>query len=131
LCEKYQTFLVPSGPDKHLYIVVTEADGDGMHILVNVTSIDPEIAHDKTCCFDGGEHKFIKKPSYAAYGFAIQRHANFVDQQVKLGNYIQHDDASEEVVAKIRSGLKKSVFTKRGIKDGYDAALRAEAKRKK
>ena len=94
MCEKHQAFLVPSGPDKHLYVVVTDEDDNGMHILLNVTSIDPDIAHDPTCCLEPGEHKFIKHRSYIAYGFAMQRHKNFVDQQVKIGNYISQDNAS-------------------------------------
>lgn len=131
MCEKYQTYLVPSGPDKHLYVVVTHEDDNGMHILINVTSIESDIAHDPTCCLAAGEHRFIKHASYVAYNFAIQRHKNFVDKQVALGNFIAHDNASGDLVTKICSGIKKSSFTKRGIKDDYDAALRAVARRKK
>ena len=131
MCEKYQTFLVPTGPENHLYIVVTHEDDNGMHILINVSSIDPDIPYDTTCCLEAGVHRFIRHPSYVAYKFAIQRHKNFVDQQVQNGAYRPHDNASGELVTKICEGIKKSNFTKRGIRDDYNAALRAVARRKK
>lgn len=102
-----------------------------MHILVSVSSIDPDIPHDQTCKFKGGEHDFIKHPSFAAYEFAIQRHKNFIDEKAKRGVYKKRKDATREVVSEIAKGIKKSTFTKRSIKDGYDACIRATEKRKK
>jgi hypothetical protein len=129
LCSIGETYLVPSGPDLHLFIVVTEEDDNGMHILVSVSSIDPHIHYDQTCEFRGGEHDFIKHPSFAAYDFAIQRHKNFIDDKAKRGVYKRHKDAKPEVVSKIANGIRKSSFTKRAIKDGYDACIRATEKR--
>lgn len=131
MCEKNQTFLVPSGPDKHLYVVLTEADDSGMHVMANITSIDPDILHDKSCCLAAGEHPFIKHDSYVAYEFAMVRQGSHVDKQAELGVYVQKEDASDELVEKIRAALKKSPFAKRGIKDDFDKAVRAEEKRKK
>jgi len=131
LCEKGETYLIQSGPEFHLFVVVTEEDAAGMHILVNVTSIDPDIVHDETCELDVGDHPFIKKPSYAAYEFAIERHKNLVDRHAKLKVYKPHTNASDALVSKICEGIKKSKFTPRGIKDGYDGSLRAVAKRAK
>jgi hypothetical protein len=131
VCEKNQTFLVPSGPDKHLYVVITEADDAGMHILANITSVDPDIPHDKSCCLVAGEHAFVNRDSYVAYEFAMARQGTHIDKQVQIGNYIQKEDASAELVEKLRTGLKKSPFAKRGIKDDFDKAARAEERRKK
>jgi hypothetical protein len=102
-----------------------------MHILVSVSSIDPDIPHDDTCEFDGGEHEFIKHPSFASYEFAIQRHKNFIDGKAKRKVYKKHKDATPGLVAEIADGIKKSPFTKRAIKDGYDACVRATEKRRK
>jgi hypothetical protein len=131
LCRKGQTFLVPSGPDLHLFFAITEEDNDGMQILVNVSSIDPDISHDPTCTLSKGDHEFIKDPSYITYGRAIERHKNFIEQQVQKGVYKEKEDTSVEVIEKIRSGVKKSPFSKRAIKDAYDRCVRAEEKRKK
>jgi hypothetical protein len=131
LCRKGQTFLVPSGPDLHLFFAITEEDNGGMQILVNVTSIDPDISHDATCTLSKGDHEFIKGPSYIAYGRAIERHKKFIEQQVQKGVYKEKEDASAEVIENIRSGVKKSPFSKRVIKDAYDRCVRAEEKRKK
>jgi hypothetical protein len=70
----------------------------------------------------------MRPPTEAA---SQENQSNFVDDRVKRKIYIRHDDAKPELVAKICDGIKKSPFTKRAIKDGYDAALRAAAKRKK
>lgn len=131
MCEKGETYLIPSGPDLHLFVVATAEDAAGMHILINVTSIDPHIPYDDTCELRTGDHPFIKKPSYVAYGFAIERHKNFVDRQVKLRIYKPQEHASDDLVSKICEGIKKSKFTPRGIKDGYDRSLRAVAKRER
>jgi hypothetical protein len=131
LCKKGDAFLIPSGQDKHLYIIVTEEDDDGMHVLVNVTSIKPNIAHDETCPLEKGEHSFIEHPSYIAYGFAIERHKKHIDDNAKVSLWIQKEDASEKLLAKICEGIKKSRFTKRGIKDAYDKCVQAAERRKK
>ncbi len=102
-----------------------------MPILVNVTSVDPEISYDKSCSISAGEHEFITHDSCTAYEFAMQRKGVFVDHRVEIGNYIQKGDATNELVEKLRTELKKSTFAKRGIKDDYDAALRAEERRRK
>jgi hypothetical protein len=103
----------------------------GMHILISVSSADPELPYDKTCVLDVGEHEFIKHQSYVAYEFAMQRHKNFIDDKQRRGVYIKHKDATSALISKICDGIKKSPFTKRAIKDGYDACVRATAKRQK
>jgi hypothetical protein len=115
----------------HLFVVVTEEDDSGMHVLVNVSSIDQDIPHDDTCIINVGDHDFIKQPSYAAYEFATQYHKRFIDSMVARKVYKIQKDASLDLVSKICDGLKKSYFTKRAIKDAYDATLRAVAKRQK
>lgn len=131
MCRKGEAFLVPSGPDMHLFIAITEEDNDGMQVLINVTSIDPDIQHDDTCILNNGDHEFIVDPSYIAYGYAIERHKNFIDQQIKNGVYKQKEDAAPVLVEKIRDGVKKSPFSKRSIKDAFDRGVRAEERRNK
>jgi len=100
-----------------------------MHILVNVSSIDPDSSHDGTCVLAPGDHDFITTPSYVTYQFAIQRHKNFIDRQVKLQVYTPRKEASNELTSRICEGIKKSKFTPRAIKDAYDATVRAVARR--
>ena len=80
---------------------------------------------------DVGDHPFITKASYVAYEHAIERHKNFVDRQAKLKVYKAHKPASNQLLAKICDGIKKSKFTPRGVKDCYDATLRAATRRNK
>lgn len=87
--------------------------------------------HVALCRPKGGRHGFIKKASYAVYEFAIQRHKNFVDGKASKGIYRKHKRVKSEVVAKIAAGVKKSPETKKHIKDGYDACIRATEKRQK
>jgi hypothetical protein len=73
----------------------------------------------------------VKHDSYVAYEFTMVRHVAHVDKQAEIGNYIRKEDASDDLVERIRLGLKKSPFASRGIKDDFDKAVRAEEKRKK
>jgi hypothetical protein len=102
-----------------------------MHILVGISSVDPDIPCDKTCLLVAGDHPFITHDSYATYEFAMHRHKTFVDNAAQKRVYTQHKNASVALVDKICEGIKKSAFTKRSIKDGYDASLRAVARRQK
>ena len=114
MCKIGETYLIPSssGPDLHLFVVITEEDAMGMHVLVSVSSIDPDLPYDTTCKIEAGEHEFIKHPSFAAYDFAIHRHKNHVDEKTKKKVYKQHKDAGTGLVSKIADGVKKSPFTK-------------------
>ena len=61
------TLLIPSGPDYHLFIVATQPCSEQCVALVNVTSIVPGRPYDQTCVFQGGEHEFIRHPSWVYY----------------------------------------------------------------
>ncbi|WP_143279756.1 hypothetical protein [Bradyrhizobium diazoefficiens] len=102
-----------------------------MHILANITSVDPDILHDDTCEVSVGDHPFVTKESYVAYEYAIERHKNFVDRQAQLKVYKPHKAASTALVDRICEGIKKSKFTPRAVKDCYDATVRAAAKKNK
>jgi hypothetical protein len=76
LCAKGETYLVPSGPDLHLFVVVTDEDANGMHILVNISSVDSEIPYDEACELNKGDHPFITKSSTGNQSLVIRRPLN-------------------------------------------------------
>jgi hypothetical protein len=120
-----------AGPKFHLFFIISEEDDDGMHIVVNVTSIDATISYDKTCVLNAGDHEFITHSSYIAYELATEMHKNRIDGNIAKKIFQQKKAATAELISKICEGLKTSPFTKRGVKDAYDRCLRAAAKREK
>ena len=106
------TFLVPSGPGKHLYIIMNAACADGMHIMYSVSSIKDGQAYDDTCMFKGGEHEFIVRPSYVYYRNPEQRSATTIVLCVERGLYVPKADLAQEHFDRIRAGIAKSPFTK-------------------
>lgn len=110
------TILAPSGPTDHLHIICNdpiynhEYHCDGV-LVVNVSSIRPGVKYDSACVFDGGEHPFIRHPSYVAYRFAVVWRVPTINLKIEQGAYSTHDDFSEHHFSRILSGFEQSLFT--------------------
>lgn len=67
------TLLIPSGAGRHLFVVlndpvVLEGYGrQGCVVLVNLSTVRPEIPHDTTCVLPAGCHPFVVAESYVRY----------------------------------------------------------------
>ncbi|ESW73309.1 hypothetical protein X771_02230 [Mesorhizobium sp. LSJC277A00] len=79
-------------------------------MLVSLTSIKPDKAHDPACVFNGGEHPFIDKPCYAYYRLAEQRHSNSIIKAVQAGLFIPRVDMQEPHLSAICAGIETSEF---------------------
>jgi len=122
---------MPSGPDKHLFICISEEDNHGYAIFVNVSSFDEDDDDcDLTCILEKGEHCFIRRKSFAAYSYAIQIHKGTIENQLSSRVIIAKEKATDNLVQKIQAGIK-SHRTPRRVKDGYDACIRAEKRRER
>lgn len=105
------TLLIPSGPSNHLFVILTDENPDGEHLLVSITSI-PDIGHyDATCLLSAGDHPFIKHDSYVLYRKCEVQRASRISRLVDRKFYIPRDDMSEEVTNKILEGVIESDFT--------------------
>jgi hypothetical protein len=119
------TLHMPSGPDKHLFVVLNDPkvfEGYGTMLciaLVNLSTVpnNPNVKFDSTCIVQPGCHPFVKQPSYVYYKHAELKQLRDVLSHIEKRLYIPHDTpmaASE--LARIRYGLKASPFTARALK---------------
>jgi hypothetical protein len=122
------TLLIPSGPDNHLHVIVTE-ECDNCHLLVGFSSIKQDIFCDHTCIVKGGEHKSLPHDSYAIYKYIVQKPNSTIIHCVNKGLFIPKNDMDESLFHRVCTGLKKSPFAPKWAKDYYDKAVRAAAKR--
>lgn len=105
-----RTYHIQSGTEanpnkKHLFIVLSEPDTDGLVLAVSLTST---IKTDKTCIIDIGEDPFITKKSYVAYNFLEIMKTSFFHSEESN----RDTDASEHLLEKICDGITKSDFVK-------------------
>jgi hypothetical protein len=114
------TILIPTGNDKHLFIVITNKCKDACHLLLSITTITKK-AYDNTCEFAGGEHEFIKHPSYVYYGFADQKKAAAIGKFVDNGYYIARDDLEAVHFKAVCDGIANSPFVKPWVIAYYTA----------
>ena len=76
IARRGDAFLIDTSNDKHLFVIVTGADKNGMHLLLSVSTIHPEARNvDRTCEIPAGVHDFTKRPSFVYYRKPEQRSA--------------------------------------------------------
>jgi hypothetical protein len=102
------TLLLPSGPNDHLYVVVTGISSTSTHLLVNFSSIKSFAYTDKTCLVNVGDHSFITTPSYVAYQFARIEMAHDLANGVDAGRVKVLDPVSSPLLDRIRAGIAAS-----------------------
>lgn len=111
------TILIPSGPPddpnrRHLHIVVARKSGPPIQILmVSICSIVAEY-QDPTTTFVGGEHPFIKHPSYTRYSAARVDHEADIQRGIDGGQFDLHTACSQEMLDNVIGGFDHSRFAK-------------------
>ena len=81
-------------------------------MMLSVTSIKEGKSHDPACVFQGGEHEFIKHPSYVYYKDPQQRPTGFIAKCVQNGAYGVKADLDDAHFQRICAGIEKSDFGK-------------------
>jgi len=118
---------MPSGPihnpdQHHLFIICTDADRDGDHVLVNVTKWQNELC-DSTCVFNGGEHDFIKYKSYILYRKARIENRSTLLKGVQEGFFVAKPCLKDADFKSVCSGILTSPHTPNRIKEAYRATI--------
>lgn len=114
--ERLHTILIPSGPGKHLFCIVTDQSSAGQHLLLNFSTIYPERFHDPTCVVQAGEHPFLNHPSYVEYRKAEIQRSDRLGKLVDAQYYGLGTPATEELASKMLTGVMISPHTPRHIK---------------
>lgn len=116
------TLLIPSGAGKHLFVVLNDPivlAGYGQSpcvVLVNVSTVRPQIPYDTTCVIQAGAHPFLVAESYVRYQDARVYRASELSQRVAQGLFSPHEAMPESLFQVIKAGLKASPRTKREFK---------------
>lgn len=126
------TVLVPSGtaqqPNlKHLFILVTEPDGEPkVVIMVSISSVRPGAHLDPTCLLYSGDHPFVSRDSFVAYRTAQFIETDRLMRGVKKGVLIPKDPMESSIFARICQGVLDSRFTPGEIKIAYSQTVNSQ-----
>jgi hypothetical protein len=116
-------FLIDTSNDKHLFVIVTEADKNGMHLPLSVSTTRPEARNiDRTCEISAGAHDFIKKPSFVYDRKPEQRSAAHIAKCVDGRSFVPKDAVASELLERMCAGILTSAQTPRWAKDFYRQA---------
>ncbi len=116
--------LIPSGPARHLFIVLNDpmpilGYGARDHcVLVNISSIRSHVPHDPTCVLMPDVHPFIQQPSYVYYQDVRVEPAQHIDACLASGYFILRPPAVDlAFVEAIKAGFQTSRKIKRVFKN--------------
>lgn len=125
------TLLIPSGPAddpdrKHLFILLTDpvvgGSGEKESLLVGVSSVRQGAFHDPTCILYPGDHPFIRRDSFIAYGRARIELSQKLINGVQAGVLAPRETLDGAVFARVCQGLLDSRHTAPKIRAFYSAA---------
>jgi hypothetical protein len=115
------TFLIPSGPGKHLFFVVLgpavlpEYGKTPHYVLAGATTLREGSQYDPACIIEAGEHPFIRRRSYIAFRYVQILPAS--DVEARAGTlWTPHQDCDKALLARIISGILQSRHTKNYVK---------------
>jgi hypothetical protein len=117
------TLLIPTGAQKHLFVVLNDPvvlQGYGAQpcvVLVNVSTVRPEIPYDNTSVLAAGCHPFVTAESYVRYQDARLYRASELSKLVAQGLFTPHHPVAAQLLATIKAGLNSSPRTKRAFKN--------------
>lgn len=102
-------FLRESGPahepDRlHLHIVCTNEDDCGLLLVVPLCTLEP-YTRDRACELGVGDHPFIKRRSFIHYAKAEILEKASLQEALRRGSLIPHEDCDEEVFDRVLHGL--------------------------
>lgn len=121
ICACGNTLLIPSGQQgNHLYIVLNDPMDFNGHppqscasVCICTIRLGP---YDKTCVVAPGEHKFVVDPSYVAYRHTRIDQASHLIGMVTANAVFPHDPVSNELLTRVRLGLRESKQTPNYLK---------------
>lgn len=104
------TILMPSGSTDHLHFICSDsifypASGKECVLVVNISSIKPNLGYDASCVLNIGDHPFVTKPSYVYYLKADILGTDNIERNVADGSFSAHVDCNDETFARIMKGF--------------------------
>jgi hypothetical protein len=103
--------------EPHLNIVVTSPE-EGEVITIPVTT---KCKHsERLVQLAVGDHPFIKWQSVISYAYARIRTVEEIETAIQCGKAKQMDPVEEQLLKRIRMGLRDSDFTPNGVRHYYN-----------
>lgn len=111
------TLLIPTGPDLHLFGIITPRCGDGCHLIVNFSSVRAGAQYDPACVIEAGEHEAINHRSYAVYRMADIQRADRLGRMVDGWVYRRGEhNLSEALLKRLQDGAIETRHAPQRIK---------------
>ena len=85
-------------------------------VLVNFSTVRAGLAFDNACVVAPGEHPFVRASSQVYYRGARIEQARHIEECVTRGVYRLHQPVSQELLARIKSGVRISRLVAREIR---------------
>ncbi len=123
------TVLIPSGPTDHLHFVCCDPvfypkQAKECVLLVNISTIKPDIDYDRTCIVQVGDHPFVTRASYIYYRKADIFGSNSLSRNVADGTFQAHQPCSDELFSRILNGFDISEDVRGKVKNFYSMYCR-------
>lgn len=115
------TLLIPTGPVKHLHVVMNDPVYSPEHrdervLVVNISSIKDDCTYDDSCVLKPGCHPFVKQPSYVYYRDAAALVVPRIIEKVELGEFDLHHPVDQDLYLRVLNGFNTSKHVKPKIK---------------
>lgn len=112
---KKGTLLIPTGPVKHLHIIMNDAvyspeHGDDRALLVNISTVNPNTFFDNACLLAANCHPFIKRESYVYYKEAVISCVPKMYDKIDQGEYNFHTPINDAIYSQVLAGFSQSRF---------------------
>lgn len=107
--------LIPENDKPHLFAVMNDECPEGQCLLLMITTIKPNRAHDASCVLDTGDHPFITHPSYVLYARALRARAAHIGRMIEKRLFIPKEDFTKPVFERIAQGIFDSYETPQGV----------------
>lgn len=119
------TILIPSGPTDHLHFICSDPVfypylAKECLLLVNISTVDPDLETDSACILQAGDHPFIRHNSYVYYRKADIFGVDSVSRNVAEGNFIAHAPCTDDIFQRILDGFAISEEVKPKIRSFYE-----------
>lgn len=114
------TVLAATGSYNHLHIICSDPHfypqigGEGV-LVVNISSVKPDIPYDSTVVLHCGEHPFIQHDSYVLYAQAVVWKTETIKRRIESGEIIPKTSLKEPYITDVIKGFYRSPYVTRKI----------------
>ena len=91
--------------DDHLHIIITDpSKKTGCVLVMNIWSVKGSKFEDETCVLQGGDHPFVRHPSWVVYDRAFLESVGRLRRQYQIGAIYDAGSLANGVLRRIQSG---------------------------